>query len=62
MSQQQIDIWSLYHQMLRSRLYEEAIAQLWSDGLISGEMHLGMGEEAICAGVNGKIKVRYEKQ
>jgi pyruvate dehydrogenase E1 component alpha subunit len=37
--------------MLRSRLYEEAIAKLWRDGLISGEMHLGTGEEAIIAGV-----------
>jgi pyruvate dehydrogenase E1 component alpha subunit len=37
--------------MLKSRLFEEAIAQLWHDGLISGEMHLGTGEEAIIAGV-----------
>lgn len=34
------DIWSLYALMLRSRLFEEAIAQLWRDGLISDEMHL----------------------
>jgi pyruvate dehydrogenase E1 component alpha subunit len=45
------DLSSLYKQMLRSRLYEEAIAKLWRDGLISGEMHLGTGEEAIIAGV-----------
>jgi pyruvate dehydrogenase E1 component alpha subunit len=37
--------------MLRSRLFEEAVAQLWQDGLISGEMHLGTGEEATIAGV-----------
>jgi pyruvate dehydrogenase E1 component alpha subunit len=37
--------------MLKSRLFEEAIAKLWHDGLISGEMHLGTGEEAIIAGV-----------
>jgi pyruvate dehydrogenase E1 component alpha subunit len=37
--------------MLRSRLFEEAVAQLWQDGLISGEMHLGTGEEAIIAGM-----------
>jgi acetoin:2,6-dichlorophenolindophenol oxidoreductase subunit alpha len=43
--------WSLYALMLKSRLFEEAIAQLWHDGLISGEMHLGTGEEAIIAGV-----------
>ncbi len=45
------DLWSLYAPMLRSRLFEEAVAQLWHDGLISGEMHLGTGEEAIIAGI-----------
>ena len=46
-----IDLWSLYGLMLKSRLFEESVAQLWNDGLISGEMHLGTGEEAIIAGV-----------
>lgn len=45
------NLWSLYALMLKSRLFEEAIAKLWHDGLISGEMHLGTGEEAIIAGV-----------
>lgn len=45
------ELWSLYGLMLKSRLFEEAIAKLWHDGLISGEMHLGTGEEAIIAGV-----------
>ncbi len=45
------DLWSLYRQMLRSRLFEEAVARLWQEGKISGEMHLGIGEEAIVAGV-----------
>jgi pyruvate dehydrogenase E1 component alpha subunit len=45
------DLWRLYEAMLRSRLLEEAIAQLWHDGLISGEMHMSTGEEAIAAGV-----------
>ncbi len=45
------DIWALYASMLKSRLFEEAVAELWHDGLISGEMHLGLGEEAIVAGV-----------
>lgn len=45
------DLWSLYRQMLRSRRFEEAVHQLWRDGLISGEMHLGMGEEAIVAAI-----------
>lgn len=46
-----MDLWHIYHQMLRSRLFEHAVALLWEQGLISGEMHLGTGEEAITAGV-----------
>jgi len=38
------DLWSLYAFMLKSRLFEEAVARLWHEGLISGEMHLGTGE------------------
>ena len=45
------DLWSLYALMHKSRLFEEAVTQLWEDGLISGEMHLGTGEEAIVAAV-----------
>ncbi len=47
----QPDQWMLYREMLRSRLFEEAVCRLWEDGLISGEMHTGMGEEGIAAGV-----------
>ena len=50
------DLWSLYALMLKSRLFEEAIAKLWHDGLISGEMHLGTGEEAIIAGVVSQLR------
>jgi pyruvate dehydrogenase E1 component alpha subunit len=46
----QPDLWFLYENMLRSRLFEEAVARIWSDGKISGEMHLSVGEEAIVAG------------
>jgi TPP-dependent pyruvate/acetoin dehydrogenase alpha subunit len=49
------DLWSLYALMKKSRLFEEAIARLWWDGLISGEMHLGTGEEAIIAGVVSQL-------
>jgi len=49
------DLWSLYPLMLKSRLYEEATAQLWREGLISGELHLGTGEEAIIAGVVSQL-------
>jgi acetoin:2,6-dichlorophenolindophenol oxidoreductase subunit alpha len=50
------DLWALYTLMLKSRLLEEAIAKLWHDGLISGEMHLGTGEEAIIAGVVAHLR------
>lgn len=45
------DLWELYRTMLRSRLFEEAVALLWHEGLISGEMHQSTGEEALNAGV-----------
>ncbi len=41
----------LYQMMLTSRRLEEAISKLWQEGRISGEMHLGIGEEGIVAGV-----------
>ncbi|MCP4897792.1 MAG: thiamine pyrophosphate-dependent dehydrogenase E1 component subunit alpha [bacterium] len=41
---------ALYRLMLLSRLVEEAIGKLWHEGKISGEMHSGIGEEAIIAG------------
>ncbi len=47
----QPDIGKLYQQMLRARLFEELLQGLWEDGLISGEMHLGTGEEGIIIGV-----------
>lgn len=46
----------LYKQMLRSRRFEEAVKALWEEGLISGEMHLGIGEEAVAAGVVGHLR------
>jgi acetoin:2,6-dichlorophenolindophenol oxidoreductase subunit alpha len=50
------DIWALYRLMLKSRLFEEAAAGLWHAGLISGEMHLGTGEEAVAAGVVSHLR------
>jgi pyruvate dehydrogenase E1 component alpha subunit len=46
-----MDLIQLYRQMMRARMYELAVEDLWNRGLISGEMHLGTGEEAIAAGV-----------
>jgi len=33
------------------RAFEEAQAKLWHEGLIAGEMHLGIGEEGVAVGV-----------
>lgn len=52
----QPDFWSLYTLMLKSRLFEEAVMSLWEQGRISGEMHLGTGEEAIVAGVTDHLE------
>ncbi|MFX1447168.1 MAG: thiamine pyrophosphate-dependent dehydrogenase E1 component subunit alpha [Promethearchaeota archaeon] len=52
----EIEIWELYRMMLRSRLFENAVMKLWEDGMITGEMHLGIGEEAIVAGVVSQLE------
>jgi pyruvate dehydrogenase E1 component alpha subunit len=41
--------------MLKSRLFELDVARLWNEGKISGEIHLGVGEEAIAAGVVSQL-------
>ena len=46
----------LYLQMCRIRYVEQALARLWQDGLVSGEMHLGIGEEGVVAGVVGRLE------
>jgi pyruvate dehydrogenase E1 component alpha subunit len=46
----------LYASMVRMRLFEEAVARLWARGLISGELHLGIGEEGVVAGVVGHLR------
>lgn len=52
----QPDLWLLYEHMQRSRLFEEAVARIWRDGRISGEMHLNIGEEAVVAGTVLQLK------
>lgn len=49
------DLWELYRQMLRSRLFEELVKLLWDEGRISGEMHMSIGEEGITAGVVAQL-------
>lgn len=46
-----IDRWGLYRRMLRSRVFEEAVVSLWHEGSVPGEMHCGLGEEGVVAGV-----------
>lgn len=46
-----IDRWRLYRKMLRSRVFEEAVVSLWNEGSVPGEMHCGLGEEGVVAGV-----------
>ncbi len=50
------DLLNLYRQMYRSRTFEEMVIQFWNDGLISGEMHTSIGEEAIYAGIISQLK------
>lgn len=49
---------ALYLQMCRIRWTEQALALLWRRGLASGEMHLGIGEEAVVAGTVGHLDDR----
>ncbi|BDG05964.1 thiamine pyrophosphate-dependent dehydrogenase E1 component subunit alpha [Anaeromyxobacter oryzae] len=46
----------LFLQLCRARAFEDALAALWREGRISGELHLGLGEEAVAAGVAGHLR------
>jgi pyruvate dehydrogenase E1 component alpha subunit len=50
------DRWALYRQMLASRLFEEAARLLWEAGDITGEIHSGVGEEGIIAGIVSQLR------
>jgi len=50
------DLLTLYGQMARARQLELALADLWHAGKISGEMHLGTGEEAIAVGIAASLR------
>jgi pyruvate dehydrogenase E1 component alpha subunit len=45
------DLIKIYRQMYRSRIFEEHVVQIWNNGLITGEMHTSIGEEAINAAI-----------
>lgn len=46
---------ALYETMVRIRATEHVQNDLWEQGLISGEMHSGVGEEGITAGVHAHL-------
>lgn len=46
----------IYKQMLRSRVFEEHVINLWNKGYIFGEMHTSIGEEGIVAGILNHLK------
>jgi acetoin:2,6-dichlorophenolindophenol oxidoreductase subunit alpha len=56
MNKPDIDLWDLYRQMFRSRCVEELVSEWWNQGKITGEMHLGIGEEAVSAGVVSHLR------
>ena len=56
MQTDRLDARALFRQMARIRHFERAAATLWREGLIGGEMHLGIGEEAIAAGVVAHLR------
>lgn len=51
-----VDLAALYRQMARIRSFEKALERLWQQGLVSGEMHLAIGEEAVHAGVCAHLR------
>lgn len=46
----------LFRTMAEIRAFELASGRLWRQGLISGEMHLGIGEEGVVAGVMAHVR------
>ncbi len=51
-----MELIDLFRQMARARAFEDALAALWREGLVSGEMHLGTGEEGVAAGVVAHLR------
>ena len=51
----ELDSIAIYRKMLTCRRVEEAIAGLWQEGHISGEMHLGIGEDYRDYGLTGEL-------
>lgn len=51
-----MELLELYRSMVRARAFELLLAELWERGEISGEMHLGTGEEAVAAGTTAHLR------
>lgn len=47
-----------YRSMIRMRAFEEAVSEGVSNGEIHGEMHIGLGQEAIAAGIEPLLDER----
>ena len=52
----QPDLWSLYWNMLRSRLFELEVTRLWQEGLIPGEMSRAFGIKNASNGIGAKFR------
>lgn len=50
------DLVLLYQKMVKIRLFEEKIIQLFDEGLCPGNIHLSTGQEAIAVGVCAKLR------
>ncbi|HEV7680161.1 MAG TPA: thiamine pyrophosphate-dependent enzyme [Candidatus Dormibacteraeota bacterium] len=51
-----LDLWDMYRAMLRVRRFEELAGQHYAAGKVGGFLHLGIGEEAVCAGASSVLK------
>lgn len=55
-SEERGDLISLYKDMLRIRLAEERLAELFADGGVPGFIHLSIGQEAVAVGVVSALR------
>jgi len=51
-----MEVVDLYELMVRSRYFEELTKILWEDGLVPGELHLGIGEEGVISAIVSHLK------
>ena len=58
-SKAEVELWlRMYKQMLRIRLFEEQVNQLYTRALMPGLAHLYIGEEAVAVGVCEALRTR----